>query len=81
MFTKKYENYLVLTKEKSTSKIVAAINEVLRVRMLILTPTHIVIMTHPSSNYKLLHLRSVKACAIFMPFLRRNSTKCKFSEG
>ena len=53
MFTEKYEKYLVLTKEKSTSKIVAAINEVLRVRMLIITPPHAVIMPHPSSIYKL----------------------------
>ena len=49
MFTEKYEKYLVLTKEKSTSKIVGAINEVLRVRMLIITPRDIYIILYRKS--------------------------------
>ena len=79
MFTEKYEKYLVLTKEKSTSKIVAAINEVLRVRMLIITPLHAVIMPHPSSIYKLLHLKSVTDVLFLCLFYGKIAQSVSFS--
>lgn len=80
MFTEKYENYLVLTKEKSTSKIVGAINEVLRVRMLIITPPHVVIMPHPSSIYKLLHLKGVTGVLFLCPFYGKIAQSVNFSK-
>lgn len=80
MFTEKYEKYLVLTKEKSTSKIVGAINEVLRVRMLIITPRDNVIMPHPSSIYKLLHLKSVMDVLFLYHFYGKIAQSVNFSK-
>lgn len=82
MFTEKYEKYLVLTKEKSTSKIVGAINEVLRVRMYhsrntLLTKS---IMPHPSSIYKLLHLKSVTGVLFLYTFYRKIAQSVNFSK-
>ena len=80
MFTEKYEKYLVLTKEKSTSKIVAAINEVLRVRMLVITSPHAVIMPHPSAIYKLLHLKSVTDVLFLYHFYGKIAQSVNFSK-
>lgn len=60
MLIEQYGNEFVQTKEKSTSKIVGAIGEVLRVRMLY-NNTQVTksIMTHPNSNFKLFCLNIV----------------------
>lgn len=61
MITTKCAKTVARPNEKSTSKIVGAINEVLRVRMLhnrYIQSTKS-IMPHPSSNFKLLRFRSV----------------------
>lgn len=80
MVVEMYGDYFVQTKEKSTSKIVGAINEVLRVRMSHnKTQVNKLIMTHLSSNCKLLHLNSVTDVLFLCLFLQRNSTKCKLT--